>query len=67
MKSNFVLWKDGLQYYVSKRIGSKKDNSWREQFVGFFETEKSAYKKAEKLTDALIYKLNDYKKYYRRK
>lgn len=64
MKSNFVLWQDGLGFYVSKRVGPKWDSLSRDHFVGFFETEALAYLEAERRVQDTINSLKrDIKRY----
>lgn len=67
MRSNFVLWSDGLDYYVSKRVGRKSDSDDREHFVAFFQTEAQAWAVAEAKTKYRIKILQSYIRHYRQK
>jgi hypothetical protein len=66
MKANYVLWCDGLDFYVSKRVGVKRDSELRDHFVEFFETEQAAYRYAEHRTRQRIDMLNSYIRRYKR-
>ncbi len=63
--ANYVLWCDGLDYYVSKRIGVKRDSWLREHFVAFFATESEAWRSAELRQLSRIEGLQNYVKFYR--
>lgn len=64
--ANFVLWNDGLDFYVSERVGVKSDSSMREHFVGFFKNEADAWKSAEERTNQLIQTLQSYVKRFKK-
>lgn len=66
-RANFVLWRDGLDYYVSERVGPKRDSELREHFVSFHASEASAWLAAERHQEGLIMVLEDYIQTYRRK
>lgn len=64
-KANYVLWINGLEYYVSRRLEPRSELNGREQFVEFFETQDAAYEEAIRRTNARIKRLLDYLKVYR--
>lgn len=63
--ANYVLWADGLDFYVSKRIGKKHESELREHFIGFFMNEEDAWTSAEIRTKNLITTLQGYIKRFR--
>jgi hypothetical protein len=64
--ANYVLWQDGLDYYVSKRVGVLRDSALREHFIAFFRDEADAWRDAERRTWDLIDRLEHYIKRFRR-
>lgn len=64
--ANYVLWSDGLDFYVSKRVGVKRDSELREHFVSFFASERDAWKSAERRLRGTIDLLGGYIKRFRK-
>ncbi len=64
--ANYVLWQDGLDFYVSKRVGHKRDSYLREHFVRFFAHEDDAWEYARVRTLELIDMLNGYIKRFKK-
>lgn len=58
--SNYVLWCDGLDFHVSRRIGTKFSCECREHFVGFFASRSDAWRVAELKTLSRIQTLKNY-------
>lgn len=65
-KANFVLWNDGLNFFVTERVGVKRDSKFKEHFEGFFETEAEAYDVAIALTNQRIETLKSYIKHFKK-
>lgn len=61
-----MLWYDGLDFYVSQRIGAKRESDLKEHFVQFFVDEKSAWEFAIDRTKDRIETLEQYVKDYKR-
>ena len=65
-KSKYVLFSDGQDFFVSKRVGTKQSYNRSPNVVGFFPTKEAAFQTAIQKTEQRIKTLKQYVKNFKK-